>query len=680
MSKLLSCLVLSVVLVAGMAMAEDSEYVPNDRGIDPANFDDSCDPCKDFYQFSNGTWLANNPIPAEWGSWSVWHEMHERNQDMLKTILEEASARTDAATGTTDQQIGDFYACAMDTAAINALGIKPLKPVLKRVAAINSIASLRQEIAALHLQGVGVAFDIGAEQDLKDNTKVIAYATQGGLGLPDRDYYTRKDEESVKLREQYVDHVARMFQLLGDDEMTAKAHAQTVMEIETRLAQASLTNLELRDPNVYYNLMTVEDASLAMPNFDWRAYFDDLGLNEVTSFSFAMPNFFAEFDALLEERSIDDWKTYCRWHVVSDAAPFLSDPFVDQNFAFFGTALNGVEKLQPRWKRVMNVLNGSLGEAVGQLYVKEAFPPEYKERALKMVGDLTDALKERIEKLEWMSEETKEKALAKWASFTPKIGYPDKWKDYSSLAVTRDDYLGNVYRAQEFAVRDNLDNIGKPVDKTEWGMSPQTVNAYYNPLLNEIVFPAAILQPPFFDGEADDAINYGSMGVIIGHELMHGYDDQGSQFDADGNLANWWTEEDRERFEARTQRLEKQFSEYEAIPGVHVNGELTLGENIADLGGLVIAYAALQSALGEKPVEMIDGFNPEQRFFLSWSQTWRTNMRDEQLKLQINTDPHSPGPFRVNGPLSNLTEFHRAFGCQDGDPMVRSDTAQIQIW
>lgn len=680
MKTLFSILLLGVFLLAGAVSADDSEYVSNERGIDPANFDKTCEPCKDFYQFANGTWLKNNPIPAEWSSWSVWHEMHERNQDLLKTILEASAAQTNAAKGTTAQQIGDFYACAMDTASINALGASPLTPYLTAVAAIDSREALQREIADLQLQGFDVVFDIGSEQDLKDNTKVIAYATQGGLGLPDRDYYTKDDDESAALREAYVDHVAKMFELLGDDKTTARANASTVMAIETRMARASLTSVELRDPNVYYNWMSIEEASAATPHFEWRTYFDRLGLQRIDGFSFAMPNFFAEIDAMLADLPLDDWKTYLRWHIVSDAAPFLSDPFIDQNFAFYGTTLNGTEKLHPRWKRVLSVLNGSLGEAVGQLYVKEAFPPEYKERALAMVHGLTDALKDRLEHLEWMSEETKEKAIAKWSSFAPKIGYPDKWQDYSRLVITRDDHFGNVVRAQEFALQEDFDKIGKPVDKTEWGMSPQTVNAYYNPLKNEIVFPAAIMQPPFFDGKADDAVNYGSMGVIIGHEIMHGYDDQGSQFDEKGNLANWWTEDDRTRFEARTKGLVAQADEYEAIPGVFVNGELTLGENIADLGGLRIAYAALQKALGEKPVKMIDGLTPEQRFFLSWAQTWRTNMREEQLKVLVNTDPHSPGPFRVNGPLSNLKEFRQAWNCIESDKMVRADTTKVQIW
>jgi putative endopeptidase len=680
MIRRLLCFTVGLALLNGAAPAQDSGYVSNARGIDPRNFDTTCSPCQDFYQYANGNWLAGNPIPAAYSSWSVWHEMQQRNQDLIRKILDDAAANTTAERGSSAQKIGDFYSVAMDTVKVEQDGLAPLKPVLDRIAAVQSLTDLQSLLVDMHRQGISMLFDMDAEQDLKENEQVIAYATQGGLGLPNRDYYTKSDSESVALREQYVDHMTNMFQLLGEEAGSARTDANTVLAIETQLAEASLGPVELRDPNAFYNIVTLDFADVETPHFSWSTYFTGMGLPQIETFSYAQPLFFARMDSLLAERPIDDWKTYMRWHVVTQAAPYLSSAFVNEDFSFFGTILQGTPELRPRWKRVLGEIDRSLGELLGQLYVKEAFPPEYKERALKMVDDLRWALRQRLENLEWMSDSTKQMALEKWSTFTPKIGYPDKWRDYTSLDIERTSYLDNVSRARAFRVRRNLDKIGKPVDRTEWGMSPQTINAYYNPLLNEIVFPAGILQPPFFDGEADDAVNYGAMGAIIGHEMMHGFDDQGSQFDASGNMKNWWTEQDRELFDARTKKLVDQFNRYEALDGVFVNGELTLGENIADLGGLKIAYAALQHALGEKPVEMIDGFNPEQRFFFSWAQAWRINMRDEAMKLQINTDPHSPGRFRCNGPLSNLEEFRRTFPCVEGNQMVSPDSVRVSIW
>lgn len=674
------CVLLGLVLLSGAVPAQDTAFVSNARGIDPQNFDTTCSPCRDFYQYANGNWLAHNPVPPAYSSWSVWHEMQQRNQDMIHKILEEAAADKTAEKGSSAQKIGDFFSIGMDTVKIEQDGMAPVKPMLDQIAGVASLTDLQAVLVTMHRQGISAVFDMDAEQDLKNNEEVIAYATQGGLSLPSCEYYTKDDSESVALREQYVEHVATMFQLIGEDAVSAKSHANTVLAIETQLAEASLTPVELRDPNAYYNIVTIDYANEETPHFSWSSYFAGMGLPQISSFSYAHPRFFARMDSLLAARPIEDWQTYLRWHVVTDAAPYLSSAFVNEDFRFFGTVLQGTPELRERWKRVLSEINRSLGELLGQLYVKEAFPPEYKARALKMVDDLRWALKNRLEHLEWMSDSTKQLALEKCSTFTPKIGYPDKWRDYSSLTIARNSYLDNVSRARTFRVRRSLDKIGKPVDKTEWGMSPQTINAYYNPLLNEIVFPAGILQPPFFDGAADDAVNYGAMGSIIGHELMHGFDDEGSQFDASGNMKNWWTEQDRERFDARTRKLVDQFNSYEALDGVFVNGELTLGENIADIGGVKIAYAALQHALGEKPVTMIDGFNPEERFFLSWGQAWRENMRDEALKMQINTDPHSPGKFRCNGPLSNLEEFRRTFHCVDGNQMVRSDSLQVSIW
>ena len=676
MKKTALQLLLLLVLPA-LVMAEGTT---NERGLDPNNFDNSCEPCKDFYQFSNGNWLKNNPIPAEYSAWGMGHEVYERNLDLLKEILEEASQKTNAPEGSAWQKIGDFYASAMGTERIEAEGAAPLQSDWKRINSMSSKQDIQKVVTAYHAEGFNMLFDLDAIEDLKNSEEIIAYATQGGLGLPDRDYYTREDDESVELRAKYVEHVANMFKLLGDDPEAARTQAEKILAMETRLAEVSLTNVELRDPANFYNVVAMDEADQLSGNFAWSEFFDGIDQGQLTSFSYAHPKFFEKMNKMMDEVPIDDWKSYMRFHVVSGAAPFLSSAFVDENFDFYSTTLRGTEELRPRWKRVLTVADGVLGEVLGEIYVERAFPPRSKQKALDMVNDLRAALRVRLENLEWMSDETKEKALAKYASFRAKIGYPDKWRDYSDLEITRGSYFENVRRGRAFARADQLAQIGEPIDETRWEMNPQTVNAYYHPLKNEIVFPAAMLQPPYFDPDMDDAVNYGAMGAVIGHELMHGYDDQGSKFDADGNMQDWWTETDRTNFEARTAGIVSQFSSYVAVDTQTVNGELTQGENIADLGGLIIAYAALQSRLEGNEQTKIDGFTPEQRFFLSWAQAWRTNYRDEGLKLQLNTDPHSPGKFRTNGPLSNLAEFHEAFGCTKENQMVRSGEEHVNIW
>lgn len=657
------------------AMAEG-----NARGLDRHNLDTAISPCQDFFQYANGTWLKENPVPAAYSSWSVDDEMRERNNTMLKEILETAAKNTDAPKGSNLQKIGDFFATAMDSAKIESDGYKSIQPELDKIATIKSAGDLRNVITEFHTQGNSVLFSCGSEQDLKENTQVIAYATQGGLGLPNRDYYTKTGEEAQKIRDQYLEHVAAMLQLLGDSPDAAKAAAQAIMAIETRLATASLTNVELRDPNNYYNIMTVADADKASPNFPWTAYFKGIGYPEIVRFSYAHPKFFAAMDSLLVRQPVADWKNYLRWHVVHSYAAFMSSPFVNENFKFYSATLAGTKELRPRWKRVLSTINFTMGEALGELFVERAFPPHAKARANEMIENLKKALAVRIKNLPWMTDPTKEMALKKLSTFTSKIGYPDKFRDYSALSIDRSSYVANVRRASAFEYTRGMNKIGKPVDKTEWGMPPQTINAYYNPLLNEICFPAAILQPPMFDGDIDDAVNYGAMGAVIGHEMTHGFDDQGSQFDAEGNMKGWWTDADRAEFERRCDVLVKQFDGYVAVDSVRINGKLTLGENIADFGGLLISYDALQLALAGKDRKPIDGFTPEQRFFLSFAQAWRTNQRPEGMKLQINTDPHSPAKWRVLGPLSNMTAFREAFGCKSGDEMVRTDSLQVQIW
>ena len=658
---------------------EEKEYTTNERGLDRRNLDTSVAPCEDFYQYANGMWMERNPIPAEYSIWSISNEMRERNNVLLRDLLEEAAA-SGAAKGTNEQKVGDFWTTGMDTEAVEAAQAGPLSADLERIGKMSDLEDLQAIVSDLQLEGIGVVFDYGVFQDLMDSEKYIFYAVQGGLGLPDRDYDLREDEESASLREKYVAHISRMLQLLGDTPEDAQLAAEAILALETRLAEASLTNVELRNPENYYNIQSVADSDKATPNFSWSAFLDHLGLGELNTFSYAHPKFFAEMNVLLAAEPIETWRAYLRWNLIGNLAPYLSTNFVDEDFDFFSQTLQGTEEQRPRWKRVTARVSGSMGEALGQVYVERAFPPKTKARADEMIENLRAAVGMRLQGLEWMSDDTKARAMEKLEAFNSKIGYPDKWRDYSSLEIGLDSYVGNVRAGNVFETRRNLDKIGKPIDRDEWGMSPQTINAYYSPVMNEIVFPAAIMQPPFFDGDMDDAVNYGGMGSIIGHEFMHGFDDQGSKFDPAGNMKNWWTDEDRARFEERTVKLVEQYDGFVAVDDLHVNGELTLGENIGDLAGLTMAYHALQRALEQNNPGEIDGFTPEQRFFLAWAQGWRRNYRDEALKLQVNTDPHSPGRFRVIGPLSNMPEFAAAFDCKAGDPMVRPDEARADIW
>ena len=565
----------------------------------------------------------------------------------------------------------------MDEAGIEKAGAAPLKPYLAAIDALEDNDDVVKLVRDWHARGLQTVFGFGAEADLMNSSQVIAYATQDGLGLPEREYYLKDDADSKKIREQYVAHVEKMLVLAGVPAADAKKQAQAVLALETRLAKASLDKVAMRDPASYYNIVALKDADAATPHYPWTAHFDAVGIDKGTKFSLAQPGFFTEVDRLFAELPTEDWQAYLRWNVVDFGAPYLSKAFVDESFAFNGKVLTGAKELRPRWKRAMDATSGALGEALGQLYVERTFPPEAKAKALALVNNLKLGLKQRLENLEWMSPETKKKAMEKFATFTPKIGYPDEWRDYSALEIGQRHYFDNVVAGVEFEARRQYAKIGKPIDRDEWQMTPQTVNAYYNPLLNEIVFPAAILQPPFFDPEIDDAVNYGAMGGVIGHELMHGFDDQGSKFDAKGNMTSWWTDEDRKQFEARTLKLVEQFDAYEAA-GLKVNGKLTLGENIGDLGGLLVAYDAFQLTDQAKKGEKIDGMTPDQRFFLSWAQSWRRNYRDEALKLQVNTDPHSPANYRVIGPITNMDSFAQAFGCKAGDPMVNE--VRVDIW
>ena len=644
------------------------------------DLDTSIQACQDFNGFVNSKWLAANPVPGDRTTWGAFPALGERSLQVQHEIAK-AAAAGEWPQGSMEQKVGDFFAAGMDEAAIEAAGLAPVQPELDRIDALASNADIPAYIGDAYGRGQGMLFGFYAMADYNDSTTNIAYASQGGLSLPERAYYLEDREDYKTARAAFVEHVAALMQLAGSDEETAKAQAQDVLAFETRLAQASLGRLELRDPANRYNPVSLADADASTPNFSWTQFFTALDVEAPQTFSLPMPGFFKEMDAMLADVPLETWKTWLRFRTIDEASPYLSNAFAERNFEFYGKTLRGQKEMQERWKRVLGALNGSMGEGFGQLYVEQAFPPESKAKMEELVGNLMASLKTRLENLEWMSEDTKAKAIEKWSSFTPKVGYPDKWRDWSGLEVSDESYAGNLLAASAFNYRYMLDKIGKPVDRSEWGMSPQTVNAYYRATANEIVFPAAILQPPFFDVNADDALNYGGIGAVIGHEMLHGFDDQGSKFDAHGNMANWWTDQDREKFEAATAKLADQYSGYEALPGLFVNGKLGLGENIADLGGVTVAHDALQRAQGEGFTDpMIDGYSQDQRFFMNWATVWRIAFTEAQLKQQITVGPHSPGMFRAIGAPSNLPAFAEAFECKEGDKMVRSGEDRVVIW
>ncbi len=664
--------------------SQESSGESQDHGVQTSSIDKTCKVCQDFYHYANGEWLKNNPIPAAYPSWGSFSALQERNQTHVKEILEKAEASS-AAPGSNDQKIGDFYYSCMNEAQINADGAKPLESEFQKIEAVDGIPALESEIAHLQSIGVNALFRFRSTQDAKDSTQVIGGADQGGLGMPDRDYYVETgkkevDEKNARIRQQYVDHVIKMFQLLGDDEAKSSTDAQVVMDIETRLAQASLTRVERRDPVKLYHKMDRSELKTLTPDFSWDSFFQDLGYPDVETVDVAVPKFFQAMNDDLKSVPLGAWKIYLRWHLVDAYAAELSQPFVDENFNFQGRALQGTKELLPRWKRCVQATDRQLGEALGQEYVKEYFPPEAKARAQEMVANLVAALHDDLTTLPWMSEATRQEALKKLGAFTRKIGYPDKWRDYSAFNVDRGAYALNSMRGREFEFNRQMKKIGKPVDRGEWGMSPPTVNAYYNPERNEIVFPAGILQPPFFDPKADDASNYGGMGAVIGHEMTHGFDDEGRKFDADGNLRDWWTPEDAKNFEERAECVQKQFDGYVVEGDLHENGKLVLGESIADLGGLTIAYNALEKDLEGKPRPPIAGYTPEQRFFLSYGQIWAANDRPEFERLMVNTNPHALDRFRAIAAPSNMPAFYKAFDCQEGDAMVRPAAVRCQIW
>ena len=668
----------AVPKVAATTAAAAEKTIARPKSYDLGAMDKSIDPCEDFYEYACGTWRKNNPIPSDQSRWGRFNELADYNRQFLHNILDKVSANDPKRTPVM-QKVGDMYQSCMDEATINGKGSTPLKPEMDRIAAITNKDQLIETIAYLHSMGVPALFGFGAIPDLHNASLQVANVAQGGLGLLDRDYYFDTDEKSKETRQKYVEHMTRMFVLLGDDEATSKKEAQAVMDIETKLAEPAFKRVQMRDPKNRDHKMKISELAALAPNFRFERFFAASGAPAFAEVNVVPPDFFQKVNSVLETVSLDDWKTYLRWHLVRSAAGALSDPFVKENFSFYGQYLAGQKEIQPRWKRCVQTTDGLLGEALGKPYVDETFGKEGKARMLKMVNALEEALGQDIQGLDWMTPETKKQAMVKLQAITNKIGYPDTWRDYGTVKIVRGDHLGNAQRARAFEIKRNLNKIGKPLDKKEWGMTPPTVNAYYSPPNNDINFPAGILQPPFFDRDADDAVNFGGIGVVIGHELTHGFDDQGSKFDAQGNLTNWWTQADRDEFEKRTGCIADEYSSFVAVDDVHLNGRLTLGENTADNGGLRIALAALRNEIAKNPKagQAKDGFTAEQRFFLGFAQVWCQNSTPESSRLLARTDPHSPGQYRVNGTVQNSADFAKAFGCKAGQKMVSAKACHV---
>ena len=674
---------LIAAMLAGAAVAASAQDAPTTTfpytpGLDVAAMDRTADPCNDFYQYSCGGWLKNNPIPPDQARWSVYGKLYQDNQRYLWGILD-SLAKQQKGRNATQQKIGDYFAACMDEAAVEKLGARPLAPYLERIGALKSKRELAPLLADLHLAtgSSGFFFGAGSNQDFADSSQVILFAVAGGLGLPDRDYYVKDDAKSKEIREKYVAHVSRVLTLLGEKPDEAARHAATIMEMETVLAKNSLTRVDRRDPYKLFHKMDRKGVRALAPGFDWDAYFARLGLAKLDTFNVTEPEFYKALERELAARSLDDIRTYLRWHMAKEASPFLSSAFVNENFEFFSKTLRGVPQLRPRWKRCVTLVDTQLGEALGQEFVSRAFAPKLKEDTLRMTKRVEEAMREDIRTLTWMSDATKQRAIEKLETIVNKIGYPDKWRDYSSVQVRRGDFWGNVERAQRFEQRRDLAKIGKPLDRGEWLMTPPTVNAYYNAQMNDINFPAGVLQPPLYDPKMDDAPNYGNTGGTIGHELTHGFDDQGRQFDAKGNLKDWWTPEDSKAFNDRAQCIADQYAQYVIVDDIRINSKLTLGEDVADVGGLILAWMAWKAETAGKALESRDGLTPEQRFFVGFAQWACENDRPENLRVKALTDPHSPGKYRVNGIVVNMPEFEQAFSCKPGSAMVSAKRCRV---
>ncbi len=648
-------------------------------GITVANIDKSIDPRDDFYQFANGTWLKTAKIPGNESAWGSFNEIIDRNYDNLKKILVECADDKTAKPGSNRQKIADFYRSGIDTLKLEKEGYTPIKSFLADIDKIATRADLFKTMGQLDKKGIGGIFNFFVYTDLKSSNENTQYFGQPGLGLPDKMFYT--DAKYEKIRAAYKQHLENIFLLIGEKAEDAKKAAETIFSLETQMAAVSMGRLELRNPEAQYNKFTKDEFFKKHSNLDFTVYLTHVGVTvPFTVAIVSQPLFFEKLNEIILTIPLADWKTYLKWGVIHESAPYLSPAFEKENFSFYGTVLQGTKEMKPRWKRALRTIDGNVGEALGQIFVEKYFNADAKKRVNTMVDNLFVSFKQRIQTREWMSAETKLKATEKLSKIMRKLGYPDKWKDYSTLAIKNDAYILNVFRSREFANKEMIEKIGKPVDKTKWGMTPPTVNAYYNPTNNEIVFPAGIMQPPFFDPKADDAFNYGVMGSVIGHELTHGFDDQGCKFDGDGNMNNWWTETDMKNFEQRTKMVKEQFDAYVAIDTLHVNGQLTLGENIADLGGLTMSYYAYKLSLGGKKSTVMDGYTGEQRFFIGFAQVWKILMRPEALKQQIATNPHSPGNFRANGPTSNMPEFYEAFDVKENNKMFRKKEVRAEVW
>jgi putative endopeptidase len=672
------------ILSAGLAlsiMVGCAEKAPKGAGVlikEDMNL--SVNPGDDFFEYANGTWMKNTPIPADKSRYGAFDILAESANEAVHNLLEEAAKTENAPEGSNLKKIQDFYATAMDVEKIDKVGIQPLLPEFERIASLQNATDLRNELIHLHKMGVSALFGAGVDQDMKNTTVNRMYVSEDGLSLSDRDYYVADNETSENIRKEFVKHVAKMFELIGDDAELAQSNADRIMRFETRMAEKFNTRLENKDYPAMYNPKTVEELEKEYPNFAWSTYFMELGADIKEYVIITHPRFMAELNNMLVDEKMDDIKLYLKWKVLNDAAGAVGSELESQNFAFYGTTLTGATEQQPRWRRMSNSTGSVLGEAVGQLYVEKYFPPQAKVRMDELVTNLKIALRGRIEKLEWMSDDTRMQALAKLDAFGVKIGYPEKWEDYSKLEVGTNSYIENLWNAARFSSEKDIAKLGEPIDTEKWGMTPQTVNAYYHPLLNEVVFPAAILQPPFFYMNGDDAVNYGAIGVVIGHEMTHGFDDSGRQFDKDGNMRDWWTAEDTDKFNVKAEKLVEQFNGFQAFDDLHVDGKLTLGENIADYGGLTISMEAYKMALkGEQPAD-IDGFNNMQRFFLAYSKVWRGNVRDTYLRKLIKEDEHSPGEYRVNGGLFNIPEFYAAFEISPESPLYRTEEQRAKIW
>lgn len=664
-----------IVLACGALTAQTQQKPALRTGFDVNAIDKSVNPCTDFYQYACGGWLANNPIPPDQSSWGRFNELAERNRRTLKDILETASAKQTRSS--VEEKIGNYYTACMDEKTIEAKGTEPLKREFARIDAITGKKQLVDATARLHAMGAGVFFSMYSDEDFKDSNRIIAQLDQGGMSLPERDYYFRTDPKSEDLRKKFVAHVTKMLQLAGFSPEQAGKDAATILRIETELAKSALDRVSQRDPNKVYHLMKRSEVNPLAPAFDFERYFNLIKAPAFNELNVAVPEFTKQVGKVIESNSLDDLKAYMKWQYLRESAPMLPRAFVQENFNFFRKELTGAKELRPRWNRCVLATDAALGEALGQKYVEMTFGNEGKQRTLALVHSLIKAMGSDIDKIDWMTPETKKRAHEKLNAITNKIGFPDKWRDYSVMKVDSKDALGNAERATAFEFTRQLNRIGKPKDPNEWGMTPPTVNAYYHPLQNNINFPAGILQPPFFEASMDDPVNLGGIGAVIGHEITHGFDDQGRQFDAHGNLKDWWTEADAKEFQKRAECIEKQYGSYPVEKDLNMNGKLTLGENVADNGGLRIAYLALTDLLAKRALPKKDGFTPEQRFFLAFAQIWCANQTPEVQRMQAQTDPHSLPKYRVNGTVSNMPEFHKAFGCTAGQPMVRTEACRV---